>query len=194
MTELIVTFSSFVFWKVIAGIPLIVIWTWPPALLFLYWVETTPWVGRFWRLFNTSVLTLGVLGTITYWNEMVPAPIVSPNQARGAADAIYDVTFRSWDEHRKKVVAANSVVRTDLGTVLRRYRLDDWTPPKHFYVDLTDVETGEKIERLYVSKHCNASSSLKRGEEYNISVNRYTLSNEPNRVHYEFTNLYGTFC
>ena len=58
----------------------------------------------------------------------------------------------------------------------------------------TTGAAGAKHERLYVSKHCNNHGSLKRGEEYNILLRRYELSNEPGVVKYQFTNLYETFC
>ena len=100
----------------------------------------------------------------------------------------------TYDEQLQAEEASRPPTRTELGTELRRYRLDDWTPPKHFYVDLTDLTTGEKHSRIYVSKHCNNASSLRRGEEYNILLRKYELSNQPGVVRYEFVSLYDTFC
>lgn len=43
------------------------------------------------------------------------------------------------------------------------YELVAWNPPKHFYVDLKDVNTGEIHRGLYISKHFNAHVNLRKG-------------------------------
>lgn len=38
----------------------------------------------------------------------------------------------------------------------REYELLELDPPKHVYITIKDVKTGQVWERLYVSKHCNS--------------------------------------
>lgn len=140
-----------------------------------------------------SVIVMGLLGTLTYWNAMVPGPL-PVEHGRPADSAYYFVFHRSYKEYVTGKEAEKPPTRTELGTELRRYRLDGWNPPKHFYVDITDLKTGESFERLYVSKHCNTSGQLQRGQEYNIMLNKYSLSNRPGEVLYEFPSLYSVFC
>jgi hypothetical protein len=78
-----------------------------------------------------------------------------------------------------------------VNTELRRYKLLDMNPPKHFYVTLEDVQTKQVYERTYVSKHCNSYANNKLGDEYNISVTTYK---QGDRVWLQFNNLPGEFC
>lgn len=102
-------------------------------------------------------------------------------------------TFQTYEEYRAKDAVQNPV-RTDVRVDLHRIRLDAWTPPKHFYVDFTDLTSNQSFERVYVSKHCNSASQLSRGEEYNVQVQVYTLSSQPGKEFREYKNLYGVFC
>jgi hypothetical protein len=191
----VIELISFVFFKLLAILAMFVLWGWPPVVALFFWSGADEMFSNDWsvKTWQTICIVFGFLGTVTYWAAMVPG--AAPNDPREApADALYHFTLRGMTEQAKRDEATKPPTRTELGTVLRRYRLDGWNPPKHFYVDLTDLETGQKHERLYVSKHCNSSGSLKRGEEYNIVLNKYSLSNQPGVVHFEFTNLYGTFC
>jgi hypothetical protein len=85
-------------------------------------------------------------------------------------------------------------VRIEVGTELRRYELVGWNPPKHFYVNLEDVQTHQVYNNIYVSKHCNNAYALKKGDEYNILISKYTMSDQPGKVLMEFNSLYGVFC
>lgn len=40
-------------------------------------------------------------------------------------------------------------------TEIRTYEILDVDPPKHVYVDLKDIETGQRHNRVFVSKHFN---------------------------------------
>ncbi len=80
------------------------------------------------------------------------------------------------------------------GNELRRYKLLAMNPPKHFYVTLQDVNTGVISPSVYVSKHCNNYKTNVIGDEYNISVKWYVMSDAPQVVKYSFTNLSGVFC
>lgn len=100
--------------------------------------------------------------------------------------------WMSFDEYKSNVKVP--VTRNNVKTELKRFELVSWNPPKHFYVTLKEVSTGSVFTSVYVSKHCNAASSLKRGEQYNLSVTEYTMSDNPGVIRYQFNNLSGEFC
>lgn len=73
-----------------------------------------------------------------------------------------------------------------------RFKLVGWHPPKHFYVDLQDVETGLVYKQTYVSKHCNGYADLnKLGDEINIQI---TINKQNDREWTTFNNLNRVFC
>lgn len=59
------------------------------------------------------------------------------------------------------------------------YRVLSVNPPKHVYVDLQNVKTGQIYRHQYVNKHCNRWREIKIGGLWNIHevVYRYTESN-----------------
>lgn len=79
----------------------------------------------------------------------------------------------------------------NLGMSIRRYKLMNMNPPKHFYVTFQDVETKQMYERLYVSQHCNSYATNRLGDEYNLS---FTTYKQGNSTWIAFTNLYAAFC
>jgi len=74
---------------------------------------------------------------------------------------------------------------------IRRYKLLEITSPKHVYVDLEDVATGQVYARTYVSKHCNSYASNHLGDMYNIPV---TVLKKGNATWLRFDNLPKVFC
>lgn len=84
--------------------------------------------------------------------------------------------------------------RINVAESIERFELIDWNPPKHFYVTFKNVKTGAVHEHTYVSKYCNSHNELKRGEQFNIVVKTYAMSNDPAKIITEFQNLYGVFC
>lgn len=76
-------------------------------------------------------------------------------------------------------------------TEIRRYKLIAMNPPKHFYVSIQDVVTGDGYNQLYVSKHCNNYATNQIGSEYNIKVN--TLQQGAVTT-IQFENLTNVFC
>lgn len=108
--------------------------------------------------------------------------------------AAWNLVIESFDERNARLSAAVTPTRTELSTEIRRFELVDWNPPKHFYVTLKDVKTGVLHENVYVSKHCAAASQLKHGDQLNLQVRYYTLSNRPDERLSEFSNLYTAFC
>ena len=109
------------------------------------------------------------------------------------AIARHALTEVGYEEYRKEEAKDVPPVRTDTRQIISRFTLVSYRPPKHFYVTLKEVGTERLWENLYVSKHCDISD-LKPGQDYNISVQYYTLSNRPNEEFMEFTSLYGVFC
>ena len=101
--------------------------------------------------------------------------------------------FQTYEEYRA-IDAIQNPIRTNVRVDMHRIRLDAWIPPKHFYVDFTDMTSNQTFERVYVSKHCDTASQLSRGEEYNVKVQVYTLSSHPGKEFHEYKNLYGVFC
>lgn len=74
-----------------------------------------------------------------------------------------------------------------------RYKVTGWNPPKHVYVDLENVKTGQGHPGLYVSKHCGTSPKL--GEVYSLKVREFRMVGDPpSTLRTEFTDLYSAFC
>lgn len=73
----------------------------------------------------------------------------------------------------------------------KKYVLTGLNQPKHFYVDLVEVDTWEKYHHVYVSKHCNSWRELTLGDT--LTLKRCHYRNGGNDI-YEFDNLYNTLC
>ena len=76
-------------------------------------------------------------------------------------------------------------------TEVRQYKLLDITNPKHVYVTLEDIKSGNTY-RQYVSKHCSGENQL--GDVYNLEVTYYHMSDDPATRHIRFHNLNRGFC
>lgn len=76
----------------------------------------------------------------------------------------------------------------------RMFELIKVDPPKRFYVDLKDVETGEVTTRLYVSRRCyNWRQTAVVGNNYRVRVETYR--DDRNGVQsFEFKDLQDVFC
>jgi len=192
----IVDVTSFLFFKLLGVLLLAVVWLWPLGVAWFCWVGANQGLRSFWEKFWKSVIVvLFVLGAPTYWGFMLVKRDPSVSEVhRYPADGLYHFVLRGFDEQQLRNKADQPPVRFELGFEIRRYRLDGWNPPKHFYVELHDLQTGQHHDRIYVSKHCNSHGSLRRGEEYNIQLQKYSLSNRPGEVFYEFPGLYPVFC
>lgn len=81
---------------------------------------------------------------------------------------------------------------SDLDTI-QRFTLVDYRPPKHVYVTLKSVDSGNVYENEYVSKHCSISKDS-IGKEYNIRVEYFHYSDDANKHFIRFHNLSGVFC
>lgn len=97
---------------------------------------------------------------------------------------------QSFDKFKTGTIRPEKVL---LSTDVVRFKLNSWRPPKHFYVDIEDVATHKEYNSVYVSKHCNIKD-LKLGDEYNIKVNRYYMSDNKTVILQEFTDLRSVFC
>lgn len=191
--------TTFLFFKLIGVFFLVLLWAWPLCVVFIAWaiiddeyssnrVPYYTWMG--------ALTVVSLLALPTYYGHIWPTGVKPANPIVHPSDGLLSYTLQGFNEWKKQKAIDNAppVVSVELGTVVRRYRLNGWIPPKHYYVDITDVETGENFPNLYVSKHCNNYTDNKRGDEYNIELRKYSLSSNPSIVLYEFTNLYRIFC
>lgn len=163
-------------------VALVIAWVWPVIFTVAFYLESdfNKWFRRI-----VAVIVLVPLCAVYY-------QIAWPYSDEAKKSPYHLLVY--WNNRLHGPLPEDAKpVRTDLPGEIRRYRLDGWVPPKHFYVDLTDVKTGQSMGRVYVSKHCN-TQFLREGEEYNLQVQPYTLSTQPSVVHYEFIGLFHAFC
>lgn len=179
---------SFLLWKAFTGFAIIVMY----FIIFLVFAGVWALADEDEHLSERSFVITMVIAlfiSIPFWDWMHTGSITT--------DARNKFT-QGWGEYNGQVereaIESIKPTRTDVGVEIRRYELVGWNPPKHFYVTLEDVQTHEVYGSVYVSKHCNSAYSLKKGEEYNITVTKYTMSNQPGKVFQEFNNLYSVFC
>lgn len=142
-------------------------------------------IRLFWLVF------IAIIGVIFYGSQLNWIFNMRPSNA---FDFVTHNFFEGYDEHLRELEAKKPPTRTDLATEVRRYELLSYNPPKHFYVTIEDVKTHSVFKSVYVSKHCNSASKNRIGDEYNIRVTPYTMSNAPGVVYYEFHDLHKVFC
>src|SRR5688500_9742296 len=81
--------------------------------------------------------------------------------------------------------------RQNIQYEFRTYTLDKVYPPKHFYVDLTDIETGLLYRHVYVSKHCNNWRNLTIGDTVVLKREMWNIGGDS---HSSFFDLYDELC
>lgn len=64
----------------------------------------------------------------------------------------------------------------------RMFEVTKTVPPKHFTVDLKDVETGQVFRRVYVSKRCWSWRKVAIGSTWALRVTTYTYEDGEKRV------------
>lgn len=69
-----------------------------------------------------------------------------------------------------------------VNTETRTFEVTDIDPPKRFYVDLKDVETGQTFSRVYVRKRCSGWRKVAIGSQWNLPVTTYTYQDGEKRV------------
>lgn len=79
-----------------------------------------------------------------------------------------------------------------LPTKVEQFRVVSFDPPKHVYVSLKHVRTGQLYENQYVSKHCSNHPTLH--ELINIQVTPFYFEGRPNDVRWGFNNLSMEIC
>lgn len=72
----------------------------------------------------------------------------------------------------------------------KMYEVVEIKPPKHFYITLKDVETGEIYKRLYVSKRCSSWKKLEKGSQWAFREFTY----EGKKGQYKKVEVDSTFC
>lgn len=55
----------------------------------------------------------------------------------------------------------------------RQYEMLYLDQPKHVYIDIKDVKTGQVWKRLYVSKHCNSWREIPSGSIWGFELVTY---------------------
>jgi hypothetical protein len=187
----------FVLGKLFVSVLLLLLYLWPIAVfvvvVFLVLDENNDLKRLTKRILLTVISAFSVLFYGAYLNSLWPNT-PSGNKCGCTPSDGLEYVLQSWNEYKQVKVQEAPARRTDGPVEVQRYMLVDWNPPKHFYVTLKNMKTGFVAENVYVSKHCNAASSLQRNVEYNLQVQSYTLSNRPGMVFYEFKDLYSAFC
>lgn len=75
----------------------------------------------------------------------------------------------------------------------RTYRILDIDPPKHFHVDLIDVETMQYFKDEGRRKHCNAWRKWEEGQDVRILTERFHFEGDPN-AYLRLKHVAETFC
>lgn len=76
---------------------------------------------------------------------------------------------------------------------IKEYEVIGIDPPKHFYLDLKDKQTGQLFNHVYVSKHCFEWQNLKLGSVYSFEEVTYKYEKEPDK--YKYIKIDGQkFC
>lgn len=185
MFSLLALTISFLLWKVASVALLILVF----SIIFIFmFIVSCDDRGIFDLEFNPAkakiFMPIAFFLSIPFWNMIYDSRIVVD---------VASVVIEPWAEHVEEAKEKVPPTRTNIATAIRRFELVSWNPPKHFYVTLEDVESHDVYSSIYVSKHCN-NRQLKVGDEYNISITTYTMSNQPGKVFVEFHNLYSVFC
>lgn len=193
---MILTVLSFITGKLVMTALMLILFFWPVAILvgvtFALHEEMSNSTRRARNITFTLILVVFTLLYGSYLKLIWPD---GPGTKCGCTPTDgWQYVFQGWGEYNRKIIEDKPPIRTDGKVEIQRYMLVDWNPPKHFYVTLKNMKTGYVAENVYVSKHCNNSSSLTRNTEYNLQVQTYTMSNQPGVVFYEFKDLYSAFC
>jgi len=176
---------SFLLWKTAAIVFLVFMFS---IIFIIMQIASCDDHGIFEFEFNPAkakiFMPIAFVLSIPFWNMIYDSRIVND---------VTSVVTESWAEHVEEAKEKVPPTRTNIATAIRRFELVSWNPPKHFYVTLEDVESHDVYTSIYVSKHCN-NRQLKVGDEYNIPITTYTMSDQPGKVFVEFHNLYSVFC
>lgn len=135
------------------------------------------------RNFDTWWINIGLATALIWTPAALYVGVTSDEEL--AMEARWALTFGATERHPRRAPVV------DVNTEIRRYKLLGYNPPKHFYVDMEDVETKQLYNHIYVSKHCNNHANNKLGDLVNVSV---TTKKQGNRTWLVFNNLYQVFC
>ena len=192
---------GFIFVKIVAifglllifGLPLFVCW----ALVLGVtdpdegWLRKGPARYVWWGTVGVTTVMGYIVFAAWAWPFGIPRGITSHQHLTGT---LWHTVTDNMEEYDKRFADDPVITRTEDGSEIRRFILVTWNPPKRFYVTLKDVETGQVYESQYVSKHCNAHHKLVKGDQYNLQVRYFRLSDNPEKRLMEFTNLSSEFC
>jgi hypothetical protein len=94
-------------------------------------------------------------------------------------------------EHDEKV-KNGTVEKIYLPMKVEQFRVVSFDPPKHVYVGLKHIRTGQLYENQYVSKHCSNKPTLH--EMINIQVTPFYYIGQPDSIKWESNNLSKEVC
>lgn len=140
--------------------------------------------------FNNSIIAMlfiGITGFLMIWAYIYVTPYAfTALNERAIAVFLGREKAMNYIIENNKPKPTRIPIRTDIA----RYKLVGMNPPKHFYVTL---ERNGIVSQHYVSKHCNRYKDNTIGDEYNLEVEVYRMSNSPKEL-IQFNNLYHAFC
>ena len=114
----------------------------------------------------------------------------------GAMSSGWKTLTKTYTEYKtdkeEKNIKDGSTEKIYLPMKVEQFRVVAFDPPKHVYVGLKHVRTGQVYENQYVSKHCSNSPTLH--ETINIQVTPFHYDGRPNDVRWEFNNLSKEIC
>lgn len=151
-------------------------------LLTSWWCyDSTDVLQKVGRIVATVVFVPSIIAYCSMYSTTSGMP--------GAITQYVLLSYKDWKLDQK---AVEPPIKTVVATEVRRYELVRFDPPKHVYVTLRDVKSNKVLVNQYVSKHCGQHPTV--GLEYNVAVERYTLSNRPGEEFITLQNSYDAFC
>lgn len=79
--------------------------------------------------------------------------------------------------------------RVEVDRQVKEYEVIGIRPPKRFYVDLQDVQTGQIHEREYVSKRCSNWKRLKMSSKWQFT--EITYRDDKGNISYRIDGVHG---
>lgn len=81
-----------------------------------------------------------------------------------------------------------------IGKETKTFEVIGINQPKHFYVDLKDVNTGQHYNHVYISKHCNDWRKLKMGSKWDLAIVEYERQGERAGQRYKIVSGAKSIC
>jgi len=98
--------------------------------------------------------------------------------------------YKAGEEQKK--IEKGTAQKIYLPTKVEQFTVVTFNPPKHVYVGLKHIASGQVFENQYVSKHCSNRPTLH--ETINIQVTPFYFEGRPDNLQWEFNNLSKEIC